>query len=185
MAQKSPAEKVAKFKEFAREHPKLLDEVRNHKRSWQEIYEEWDIFGEDHEVWDRYLPDQAKKDKGAKHSEEAAQSDENPESSKKGKPSIGNLFAMLEKIDYDKVQKNIEQLSGAMDTAQKVLEQFQKKGSSSGSNGSYPPGNQPGPFGPPGFGPYGQQGFGPPRPPMFGPYPPQQNRPPSNQNQNN
>ncbi len=35
------------FKEFVMKYPKLKDEVRNDKRTWQSIYEEWKLYGDD------------------------------------------------------------------------------------------------------------------------------------------
>ncbi len=35
------------FKKFVMKYPKLKEEVRNDKRSWQSIYEEWKLYGDD------------------------------------------------------------------------------------------------------------------------------------------
>lgn len=45
--------KLEEFKKFIRNYPGLRDEVKNGKRTWQEIYEEWVLMGEDVD-WDDY-----------------------------------------------------------------------------------------------------------------------------------
>ncbi len=35
------------FKEFVKKYPKLKEEVRLEKRSWQNIYDEWKLYGDD------------------------------------------------------------------------------------------------------------------------------------------
>lgn len=158
MVQKSPSAKVSRFKEFVRNHPGLIHEVRDHKRSWQDIYEEWDIFGEDPDLWNAYLSSgQAKKVKAPKG--QSAGSGKEASSGKKSQLSLASLFSLLEKIDFDQLQNNLSQFSGALENAQKVMGQFQKKDSSS-SGQSGPQGMQGGPQGPPGppgYGPYPQQ----------------------------
>ncbi|HEX6923111.1 MAG TPA: spore coat protein YlbD [Bacillales bacterium] len=168
MVQKSPSAKVAKFKAFVKSHPGLIDEVRGSNRSWQNVYEEWDIFGEDPEIWEPYLPQN--RTKGAKGSKrQGAGSAAKQTSSKKSQLSLASLFALLEKVDFDQLQNNLTQISGALENAQKLMGQFQNKNSSQSGN-SGPQGMQGGPQGPQG-------------PPGYGPYPPQYNNN-NNSNQN-
>ena len=44
---------IEEFKEFVRKYPKLKYEVRDGKRTWQSIYEEWTLLGDDGS-WDAY-----------------------------------------------------------------------------------------------------------------------------------
>ncbi|MDF2699537.1 MAG: hypothetical protein K0Q49_1093 [Haloplasmataceae bacterium] len=44
---------IDEFKAFAKKYPKLRYEVRDRKRTWQSIYEEWSILGDDGS-WDNY-----------------------------------------------------------------------------------------------------------------------------------
>ena len=46
--------KMDEFREFVRRHPKIRDEVRAGRRTWQNIYEEWVIYGEDDAQWYDY-----------------------------------------------------------------------------------------------------------------------------------
>ena len=43
------------FKLFVREHPSLINFVRNNEMTWQGFYEMYDLYGEDNEVWKEYL----------------------------------------------------------------------------------------------------------------------------------
>lgn len=135
--------RVGEFKEFVRRHPKLVEEVRNKKRSWQEIYEEWDLFGDDHEIWEPYLPDVKKRPSTANGANPAA-----------GQQAPG-LLSMLGKIDLDDVQKYAAQLNDTLAYVQQLLEKFQKDDDQSSQNppGSYGPPGSNGFFGPPGYGP--------------------------------
>ena len=47
------ANSVEEFKEFVKKYPKLKFEVRDGKRSWQSIYEEWTLLGDDGS-WENY-----------------------------------------------------------------------------------------------------------------------------------
>mgnify|MGYP000964201038 CR=1 FL=1 len=38
--------RMDEFREFVRKYPKLKDDVRNGARTWQDIYEEWVLYGE-------------------------------------------------------------------------------------------------------------------------------------------
>ncbi|NLG82118.1 MAG: hypothetical protein GX490_06345 [Bacilli bacterium] len=44
---------IEEFKEFVRKYPRLKNEVREGKRTWQSIYEEWVLLGDDGS-WDAY-----------------------------------------------------------------------------------------------------------------------------------
>ena len=46
--------KLEQFKDFVRRHPLLRDEVRNNRRTWQSIYEEWVLYGENDSIWEPY-----------------------------------------------------------------------------------------------------------------------------------
>lgn len=136
------SEKINQFKKFAKDHPKLVEEVRNKDRSWQQIYEEWAIFGEDHEIWDPYKREKPSKDSN------------NSQSAGKTSETIAGMLTMLKKIDYEDLQKYISQFGGTLTNIQKLLEQFQPQAKNTQSTGPanygmYPPGGpqqQPFPY---------------------------------------
>ena len=42
------------FRKFVSKHPLLRGEVRNNKFTWQNVYEEWVLYGEEDESWKKY-----------------------------------------------------------------------------------------------------------------------------------
>ncbi len=45
---------VQQFKEFMKEHPLLINEVRDERKSLQELFEEWMVLGAEHEQWQAF-----------------------------------------------------------------------------------------------------------------------------------
>src|SRR6478736_2873314 len=52
MAPKKLHPSVIKFKEFVKNNPKIIQEVRQGRATWQELYEDWYLLGEDDERWE-------------------------------------------------------------------------------------------------------------------------------------
>lgn len=102
-------EKITEFKEFVREHPGLKDSVRNGNSSWQNLYEEWYLYGSDDKQWSRY------KDNDAPVSEVVSK--EKTEQLN-GAEMMTQAFEYLQKVDIDKVQKT-------MGTFQQFIQIFQ------------------------------------------------------------
>lgn len=104
--------KILAFKEFINEHPKLRSEIRKNGRSWQEYYEKWVLLGEDDPMWEKYRDNE----------------NEDNSNEKSGNKSelFGQLLKMTENIDIEKVQKNVQQLSGTIGTIQEMLTEYQR-----------------------------------------------------------
>ena len=49
--------KIVDFKEFVRANPFLISYVKNGSKSWQDLYEMFDMYGDDQESWNKYLDD--------------------------------------------------------------------------------------------------------------------------------
>jgi hypothetical protein len=114
MANKHLHPKVSEFREFINRHPKLRKEIRKTGRTWQELYEKWILLGEDDDFWEDYKEESL-----------------NEESKEDNKAELfGQLLKYAEKMDIDKVQKQVHQLSGTIGTIQELLDQYQgtKKG---------------------------------------------------------
>ncbi len=45
---------VEKFKEFVKQNPRVIKEVRDGNATWQELYEDWYLLGEEDSRWDSY-----------------------------------------------------------------------------------------------------------------------------------
>lgn len=106
---------VEQFKQFVKRHPKLVREVRQKKRSWQDIYEEWYLLGEEDETWQQY--------KG----EESATENNTKDSTKKESNSdlMGQVLNMVKNVDMNELQKHITNVSGALSNVQQLMDQFQ------------------------------------------------------------
>lgn len=88
---------IDNFKEFVKEHPLLKDEVREKRRSWQSIYEEWVLY-DDEENWNRYkkIKEEDTK-KPVKEEEKVTSSDD----------MIKNIMGYVKKINPDSITKTI------------------------------------------------------------------------------
>jgi hypothetical protein len=109
---------VLKFKEFVKNNPKVIQEVRKGNSSWQELYEDWYLLGEDDTRWDKI---------GSETSSEP----EKKSTDSKG-DWLSNITGMMKNMDPNQVQDHISNLSQAIGAIQGVLSQFQ--GSTPGTN---------------------------------------------------
>lgn len=121
MTQKKLHPSVLKFKEFVKNNPKIIQEVRSGKATWQELYEDWYLLGEDDARWETV---------GTDNESEAKTSTE-----KKG-DLMSNIIGMMKKMDADQMQSHLTNLSQAVGAIQGLLAQFQ---GSTGPNPSVKP----------------------------------------------
>lgn len=123
---------VREFKDFLGRHPELVKEVRRNGRHWQQYYEKWVLLGEDDPYWEQYREDE-------KDNETDNETESQNEKTKQSE-LFDQLLKMTEKIDMDKVQKQVQQLSGTITTIQEAIGQFQenKKTSSQSENDTRP-----------------------------------------------
>ena len=93
--------KIEDFKVFVRENPKLINYVKENKKTWQNFYEMYDIYGKNNEIWDDYLKEEIKK--------------ENKEEVKKiNITSFNDILNMAKNMDVNKVQEGITSLQKAI-----------------------------------------------------------------------
>ena len=90
--------KIEDFKSFVRENPKLINYVKNNKKTWQNFYELYDIYGNDNEVWNEYLKDKP----------------EETNSTKKNSSTLNEIINMAKNMDVDKVQEGITSIQKAI-----------------------------------------------------------------------
>lgn len=97
--------RMNEFREFVSLHPLLRDEVRNGKRTWQNIYEEWVLYGDGEKIWKKYtLENQSSNLEGNKTSKingitDFIKSD-----------GIKNTFEYIRKIDPNKVNNTLNNM---------------------------------------------------------------------------
>jgi len=101
---------IREFKVFINQHPKLIEEIRKSGRSWQEYYEKWVLLGEDDPMWAQY-----------KDASESKVKSENKTD------WIRQVMKLTENVDMNKVQEQVNQLSGTVTTLQEILGNFQQK----------------------------------------------------------
>jgi len=99
--------KMDRFREFANKHPLLRDEVRNGKRTWQNIYEEWVLYGEDDPQWQNYVA--------------SPNTTQQPIGNDNTVDSIRNIVGYIQKINPDTITKTLN-------TIQKVVQIIQTVG---------------------------------------------------------
>ncbi|SET85985.1 Putative coat protein [Salinibacillus kushneri] len=119
--------KVEQFKSFVEKHPKLIEHVRTQKGSWQTYYEKWLLYGEEDAYWNQF------KDEGTKASSKEKQV--------KNQELFSKLSNMMNNMDLNKLQDQMNQLSGVISNVQGLIQQFQQQ--NSGSSWSQ---NRPDPF---------------------------------------
>jgi hypothetical protein len=124
VAKKNLHPSVQKFKQFVKNHPELIQEVRNGNTTWQELYEDWYLLGEDDPKW------------GGTRNTETTEKSAEPE---KKTDWFGTIMGAVKNMDPEQLQGQINNISQALGAIQGVLSQFQgNKGGQQGSTQSGP-----------------------------------------------
>lgn len=129
MTQKKLHPSVIKFKEFVKNNPSIIQEVRSGKATWQELYEDWYLLGEDDKRWETI---------GVETNEEGKK-----ESESKG-DFMSNIMGMFKKMDANQMQGHLNNLSQALGAVQGLISQFQGNNPAGGQ--VKPPEGPPNPF---------------------------------------
>jgi hypothetical protein len=104
---------VEEFKRFVKNHPEIIKAVRAEEVTWQELFEDWYLFGEEDPRWDSFGVSTKKND-------ESKQSDEVEEKS----DWMGQVIGMVKNMDPQQIEGYIYNLSQALGAIQGVLSQF-------------------------------------------------------------
>ncbi|WHZ05967.1 YlbD family protein [Neobacillus sp. YX16] len=110
MMQKELHPSVIKFKEFVKNNPALIKEVRNGNSTWQELYEDWYLLGEEDNRWETI---------GVKTSPSAEKEED------KKNDWISTILGTVQKMDPNQIQHYVNNLSQALGAIQGVISQFQ------------------------------------------------------------
>lgn len=92
------SEKIDNFKEFVQAHPLLKFEVRDKNRTWQDIFEEWILYGE--EPFKKYVEKESRVE------------------SVEGQETIRSIINYVKKINPDSITKTLN-------NAQKIMSLLQ------------------------------------------------------------
>ncbi|MEY8347474.1 YlbD family protein [Bacillus cereus] len=106
---------VQQFKEFVNRHPKMVHEVRNGQKTWQQFYEEWYLLGEKDEIWKGYKAD-------GEAISPSAQEEMNDE---KTADLMGQMISFFKKLDAEQMQQHLANVTSAIGSVQQVIQQFQ------------------------------------------------------------
>ncbi len=86
------------FKDFARLHPELADQVVSNKISWQKLYEIYDIYGENSSVWNEYFTT----------------------GNKKNNATLNDIVTTIKGVDLETVQNGIQSMQKAIALLQDI-----------------------------------------------------------------
>ena len=87
-------DKKEEFKAFVKENPFLIQYIREGKKTWQDFYEMYDLYGEDEDAWGKLLNEESR----------------NTEKSENKGGYLEELVKMAKNVDMDKVQEGISSL---------------------------------------------------------------------------
>jgi hypothetical protein len=110
------------FRKFVSKHPEVRNDVLSGTKSWQQIYEDWALFGEESDLW--------KFNQGStKQAEELPKSNSNPKKLEDffSNDTLKTIVGYVKKINPDTLSKTLN-------TIQKVLQITQGFSSQTPSN---------------------------------------------------
>lgn len=108
--------RMDEFKVFVSNHNKIKDEVRAGKRTWQNVYEEWVLYGENDPEWEKYLTIDSSKVVSQNGNNLSINMD-----------SLKNVITYIKKINPDDLNKTLN-------TVQKVIQIAQTVGGGKGGS---------------------------------------------------
>ncbi|MFX3618362.1 MAG: spore coat protein YlbD [Sporolactobacillus sp.] len=116
MSEEKTNDAVQKFKIFLKNHPEIITHVRKNRIKWNDVFDDWVIFGESHEIWKSYGVDVKKV---------AAEKEKTPE--KKGSSvSWDKILGTIDKLDTSQWQERLDTISGALNGIQSFIGQFKQ-----------------------------------------------------------
>ncbi|WP_158095018.1 YlbD family protein [Gottfriedia luciferensis] len=112
---------IDQFRQFVMDHPKLRDEVNAGKKTWQQYFEDWYLYGADHEMWDAYRNESRRSD--PKNSAKNVQSEEG---------YVGKVISFVKNLDPDQIQDHLSNVNSTLSNIQQLISQFKSPAASSG-----------------------------------------------------
>ncbi|KAA0548056.1 cytosolic protein [Bacillus sp. BGMRC 2118] len=106
MSQKTVHPSIQKFKEFVKRHPKLANDVKSKKKTWQELFEDWYLLGEDDPIWNQYKDVQEKKESTGKTD------------------FMSTILTAVKGIDLAQVEQHMSSVGDALSTIHQIISQF-------------------------------------------------------------
>lgn len=101
--------RMDEFKTFVSNHTKIREEVRNGKRTWQNIYEEWVLYGDTDPQWEKYQNDTSQKVVSQNGNNLSINMD-----------SLKHVVSYIKKINPDDLNKTLNTVQKVIQIAQTV-----------------------------------------------------------------
>ncbi|ARK31128.1 YlbD family protein [Halalkalibacter krulwichiae] len=117
---------IQQFKQFMKEHPLLVKEVKENKRTLQELYEEWMIVGGEHEQWTSYKLNNDSPTSKQPEKEGEEDSADSIESSQSTGDALGQIMGIVKRMNVQDLQNHLAQFSSVLTNVQNVMQSFQK-----------------------------------------------------------
>lgn len=111
---------IEQFRQFVKEHPKLRDEVKKGKKTWQQFFEDWYLYGEDSDEWDAYRTDSGK-----------SKSKKDSTKEQSGEGYVGKVMSFVKNLDPDSIQDHLSNVNSTLNNIQQLISQFKSPASSS------------------------------------------------------
>ncbi|MFT8871462.1 MAG: spore coat protein YlbD [Sporolactobacillus sp.] len=122
MTTEKKRETVERFKQFLKKHPEITAHVRSHGLKWNDLFDNWVLFGDSPDIWASY---------GMKIDKKAdASAQQHPDAASEQAGSSLTWSKLVEKIDqFDATewQERLETISGALGGLQTFIGQFKQK----------------------------------------------------------
>jgi len=103
--------RMDEFREFVGRYPKIRDDVRSGKRTWQNIYEEWVLYGENDNQWQQYNSS----DNNYTNQTTTNQNRQQPQSLG---DSVKNIVSYIQKINPDSLNRTLNTVQKVVQIAQ-------------------------------------------------------------------
>ncbi len=100
------ASRMEDFREFVNRYPKLREDVRERKRTWQDIYEEWVLYGEG--------------DNFSQYREKSNNIENKASNLNVNMDSVKNMLNYIKKINPDDLNKTLNTVQKVIQIAQTV-----------------------------------------------------------------
>ena len=84
------------FKNFVKKNPNLIKIVETGEKTWQELYEIYDLYGESNDIWKEYINNSSNN-------------------------NFKDIISLIKKIDLNTVQKGLNSLDKAIDAFKDII----------------------------------------------------------------
>lgn len=100
------ASRMNEFREFVKKYPLLKEEVHSGQKTWQNIYEDWVLYGEDNH-WNQYIEKETKKEVQSKDTNISFE-------------GVKKVFDYAKNINPDNLNKTLNNVQKVIQIAQTV-----------------------------------------------------------------